>query len=54
MSFLDAIFGKKKETLGQITILKKNEYATAIITNKVKHLKMLNEIRATNSIQVEI
>ncbi|SKB62271.1 rhodanese-like domain-containing protein [Maribacter arcticus] len=36
MSFLDAIFGKKKETLGQITILKKNEYATAIITNKVK------------------
>ncbi|WP_339629941.1 rhodanese-like domain-containing protein [uncultured Maribacter sp.] len=36
MSFLDAIFGKKKETLGLIAILNKNEYATAIVTNKIK------------------
>ncbi|WP_027067550.1 rhodanese-like domain-containing protein [Maribacter sp. Hel_I_7] len=36
MSFLSTLFGKKKETTGNITILIKTEYATQIITNDIK------------------
>lgn len=36
MSFLEAIFGKKKETLSNITVLNKTEYATQIVSNDIK------------------